>query len=71
LWRDKNWDENLWWFNVGEVPAQSHCCGSVDIPEYGQGMFRTTASGFAIILTLVIWTFRGKNIKNVRRYFYS
>jgi len=71
LWRDKNWDENLWWIDAGEVLGQSHCCGSIDILVYGRGMFGTTASGFAIILALFIRTFRVKNIKNVRRYFYS
>jgi hypothetical protein len=71
LWWDKNWDENLWWITTGEIPGQYHCWEGVDIPVHGKDMFRTTASGCAMNLTLFIWTFRGKNIKNVKRYFYS
>jgi hypothetical protein len=36
----------------------------------GEGIFRTTASGFAIVHTLLIGMFGGEDVKNVGRYFY-
>jgi len=67
LWRDENRNENLWRFNVGWLSGQSHCCEGINIPVCRQGIFRTTASGFAIIHTLLIGVFRCEDIKNVRR----
>ena len=67
LWRDENRNENLWRFNVGRLSGQSHCCESINIPVCRRGIFRTTASGFAIIHTLLIGVFRCEDIKNVRR----
>ena len=52
------------------MSAEPHCSESVNIPAAGEGIFRATAGGFAIIHALLIRVFGSEDVKNIRGYFY-